>query len=282
MRAFRVVILLNLDNALSIEQFEATASQSTVPSPPSKTKDKHLYHFSTNNTTTTTTNNNNDHDNTNNDTTTNSNDDNNNTTDRNDDTSNSEPRTSTSTIYFYHKSKGKHLYHYVYMFTIYTTHIRFTIYIWPRTSTSTTTSTASPRVTPTRTRGCSSRRYYITRYYMILCRFAEVQSSIVQFESLKSEQIHCGCSVDPMPDFNVPGSRPQKTRWNFGNRPYVTRYYIMLDYSIASCIVTYDIINYSRPSTRGRERPSRPGPSSSSPRRRRRRPSSAPPLLLPW
>ena len=27
---------------------------------------------------------------------------------------------------------------------------------------------------------------------------------------------------DTMSDFNVPGSRPKKTRWNFGNRPQVT------------------------------------------------------------
>ena len=31
-----------------------------------------------------------------------------------------------------------------------------------------------------------------------------------QFESLKSEQINCGCSFDTMSDFNAPGSRPKK------------------------------------------------------------------------
>ena len=31
-----------------------------------------------------------------------------------------------------------------------------------------------------------------------------------QFESLKSEQINCGCFFDTMSDFNVPGSRPKK------------------------------------------------------------------------
>ena len=30
--------------------------------------------------------------------------------------------------------------------------------------------------------------------------------------SLKSEQINCGCFFDTMSDFNVPGSRPKKTR----------------------------------------------------------------------
>ena len=52
-----------------------------------------------------------------------------------------------------------------------------------------------------------------------------------QFESLKSEQIHCGCLFDTMSDFNVPGSRPQKTRLNFRNQPYITslcyRHYII-------------------------------------------------------
>ena len=30
------------------------------------------------------------------------------------------------------------------------------------------------------------------------------------FESLKSEQLNCGCFLDTMSDFNVPGSRPKK------------------------------------------------------------------------
>ena len=40
--------------------------------------------------------------------------------------------------------------------------------------------------------------------------FHKSQSSNFQFESLKSEQINCGCFFDTMSDFNVPGSRPQK------------------------------------------------------------------------
>ena len=41
-------------------------------------------------------------------------------------------------------------------------------------------------------------------------RFPQFQSSNFQFESLKSEQINCGCFFDAMSDFNVPGSRPKK------------------------------------------------------------------------
>ena len=33
---------------------------------------------------------------------------------------------------------------------------------------------------------------------------------LFQFESLKSEQINCGCFIDTMSDFNVPGSGPKK------------------------------------------------------------------------
>ena len=43
-------------------------------------------------------------------------------------------------------------------------------------------------------------------------RFPYFQSSDFQFERLKSEQINCGCFFYTMPDFNVPGSRPKKTR----------------------------------------------------------------------
>ena len=51
-------------------------------------------------------------------------------------------------------------------------------------------------------------------------RFPLFQSSNFQFERIKSEQINCGCVFDTMSDFNVPGSRPKQTQWNFGNRPY--------------------------------------------------------------
>ena len=42
-------------------------------------------------------------------------------------------------------------------------------------------------------------------------RFPQFQSSNFQFESLKSEQINCGCFFDTMSDFKVPGARPKKT-----------------------------------------------------------------------
>ena len=60
-------------------------------------------------------------------------------------------------------------------------------------------------------------------------RWRSVRSGTVDFHnfnlrilnlSLKSEQINCGCFVDTMSDFNVPGSRPKKTLWDFGNQPY--------------------------------------------------------------
>ena len=46
-------------------------------------------------------------------------------------------------------------------------------------------------------------------------RFPYFQSSNSQFESLKSEQINCGCFFDTMSDFNVPGSRPKKNTMKF-------------------------------------------------------------------
>ena len=46
-------------------------------------------------------------------------------------------------------------------------------------------------------------------------RSPQFQSSNLQFESLKSEQINCGCFFDTMSDFNVPGSRPNKNTMKF-------------------------------------------------------------------
>ena len=40
--------------------------------------------------------------------------------------------------------------------------------------------------------------------------FHNLKSSNLQLESLKSEQINCGCFFDTMSDFNVPGSRPKQ------------------------------------------------------------------------
>ena len=54
-------------------------------------------------------------------------------------------------------------------------------------------------------------RALVRMSYAMCCRFPYFLSSNFQFESLKSEQIKCGCFFGTMSDFNVPGSRPKKT-----------------------------------------------------------------------
>ena len=44
---------------------------------------------------------------------------------------------------------------------------------------------------------------------IITVGFHNFNLSNFPFESLKSEQINCGCFFDTMSDFNVPGSRPK-------------------------------------------------------------------------
>ena len=65
-------------------------------------------------------------------------------------------------------------------------------------------------------RGNSSCLNYLTVAYG---RFPWFQSSSFQFESLKSEQINCGCFCWHDVGFQCARVSAPKTRWNFGNRP---------------------------------------------------------------